>query len=107
MTAFEVTVNTALDEMHIELVENASLPEVIDPRNPYHFQIDHRDGIWYCEGLFRCRENPDGYVSVSRAYSDETVAALSTFYEDSDDFADVFDDGTLQCLRVVGGGTKS
>lgn len=95
MTAFEIVAETALDEMQIEIVENHSLPLVVDERNPFHFQVDYNKGIWTCEGFFQCRENPDQFVTIRRQYSSETVACLSTFYngEESDDVPDVGEDG--------------
>ena len=112
MTAFEVVADTALDEFQIEIVENKTLPLVIDERNPFHFQVDYKDGVWYCEGYYQCRENPEEYVTIRRAYSSETVAAISTFYEgmdedDSDDVPDVIDDCTLKCLGIMRGGCQS
>lgn len=111
MTAFEIVADTFLDECQIEIVENHTLPLVVDERNPYSFQVEFKAGIWYCEARFQCREDPDGYVKIHRAYSSEMVAAFSTFYlgeeEDSDDTADVVDDGALQRLCIMGGHTES
>ena len=95
MTAFEVVADTFIDECQIEIVENPSIPKVLDERNPFHFQVDYRDGVWSCEGFFQCKENPDEFVTIRRGYSAEMVAALSMFYlgeEESDDATDVVDD---------------
>ena len=92
MTAFEVVADTFLDECQIEIVENHKLPRVIDERNPFSFGIRYTDGTWVCEASFQCRENPDEFVTIRREYSSETVACISTFYEDSDDASDVGDD---------------
>lgn len=111
MTAFEIVADTFLDECQIEIVENHSLPLVVDERNPFFFQVVYKAGIWYCEAHFQCREDPEGFVKIHRAYSSEMVAALSTFYlgeeEESDDAPDVIDDCTLQSLRIMGGHTES
>ena len=85
MTAFEIVVDTFVDECQIEIVENHSLPLVVDERNPYHFKVDYSGGIWVCEAFYQCRENPDEFVTIRREYTSETVACISTFYEDSDD----------------------
>jgi hypothetical protein len=93
MTAFEVVADTFLDECQIEIVENDSLPLVVDERNPFHFQVDYKNGAWYCEAFFQCRENPDEYVTIRRGYSAEMVASISTFYDGLDDGADVVENG--------------
>lgn len=85
MTAFEICVDTAIDEMAIELVENNSLPTVVDERSPYHFQVDFKDDVWTCEGFYRCREKPDEFVTVRRQYSTETIEAIATFYDGLDE----------------------
>lgn len=85
MTAFEVVADTFLDECQIEIVEDDSLPLVVDERNPFHFEINFRDGIWYCIALFQCREDEDKYVTISKAYSSELVGALSYFYNGEDE----------------------
>ncbi len=111
MTAFEVVADTFIDECQIEIVENPSIPNVLNERNPFHFQIDYRNGVWSCEGFYQCKETPDEFVTIRRGYSAEMVAALSTFYlgeeEESDDVPDVVDDCTLQSLRIMGGHTES
>ena len=96
MTAFEIVADTALDEMQIEIVENDALPLVVDERNPYYFQVEYnpKEGIWYAEGKFQCREDPEQCVVIRRAYSNETVACISTFYDGlDDDGSNVLDDG--------------
>lgn len=85
ITAFEVVVDTAIDEMQIELVENGSLPAVVNERNPFLFTVNYNDGKWICEGVFQCKENPDEYVTIHREYTAETIALLSRFYEGIED----------------------
>ena len=46
-TAFEIVLDTFCDECEVEFVENNSLPVVIDPRNPFDFNITYRDKVWY------------------------------------------------------------
>ena len=88
MTAFEIVADTFIDECQIEIVENPSLPKVVDERNPFHFQVDYRDKIWHCEAHYQCKENPDQYVTIVREYTNETVAAISVFYDGEDESDD-------------------
>lgn len=85
MTPFEICIDTVIDEMAIELVENTSLPLVVDERNPFHFQMDFKNDVWTCEGHYQCREKPDEFVTVRRQYSTETLAAIATFYDGLED----------------------
>ena len=80
ITAFEVAIDTAIDEMQVELVENQSLPAVVNERNPFRFTVEYSDGRWVCEGVYQCRENPDECVTIHREYTAETIALLSRFY---------------------------
>ena len=96
MNIFEFVCETALDEFQVEIVENDKLPLVVNERLPFHFQVDYKNKVWYCEGHYQCRENPDEFVTIRRAYSTETICAmmdLCDLYEgleeESDDVSDV------------------
>ena len=103
MNAFEMVLDTALDEFQIEIVENDKLPLVVNERLPFHFQIDYKDNTWYCEGHYQCRENPDEFVTIRRAYTNEMIGAMLNLYEmyedldeESDNPCDVVDYSGLQ-----------
>lgn len=79
-TAFEIVCDTFKDECAIELYENESLPAVLDPWNPFNFNITYRDGAWYCTAEFTCREDNNQFVTISRGYTNETVFAMRELY---------------------------
>lgn len=99
-TAFEIVLDTFCDECEVEFVENNSLPVVIDPRNPFDFNITYRDKVWYCTAKFQCKEDPDQFVNIARAYTNETIFAMRDLMdlyegleEESDNISDVVYDG--------------
>lgn len=80
MSAFEICVAQMLDECEIEIVENGSLPVVVDQRNPYYMQIVFKNGLWWCDAKYQSKDNPDEYVHIRRCFSPELLTELSMFY---------------------------